>query len=222
MESFDLPLFPLGTLLVPDMVLVLHIFEPRYRQMIGNCLQTDRRFGVVLIREGDEVGAIASAYDVGTIAEITDTRPLDEGRIDLLTEGRQRFRIVERYYDRAYLHGAVELLDEPVGVVDNASLLADETRALTFEYVQLLLRLADQEGLDMNLPPDPVGLSYRIANLLQQVQPAPPWELQALLEADSAEDRLRREAIILRREYTILDRMSRMQSPEERPYFNPN
>lgn len=222
MASLDLPLFPLSLVLMPDMILPLHIFEPRYREMIALCLQTDQRFGVILIREGLEVGEIATVYDVGTVAEITGCDQLDDGRMNLIAEGRQRFRLLERYLDRAYLHGLISPLDEPLGVAENVHSHAERARRLARRYVGLLLHETDNQTLQVEFPDDPIELSYRIANLLQQIHPARSGEMQGLLEAETVEDRLGRELAILGREYAILERMNGISEPRRRPYSNPN
>jgi uncharacterized protein len=223
MEPLDLPLFPLGTVLVPSMTLPLHIFEPRYRQMIAACLEHDRRFGVVLIREGEEVGETALPFDVGTIAEIVASTRLPDGRMNLITEGRQRFRVLERFYDRTYLHGTVEILDEPLGLPENTMPLADQARGLVVRYLHALLQQArEDEDVEIELPDGPVDLSYRFAGLWQQIHSSSVLELQTLLEATSAEDRLRHEVLMLRREFAILDRVAHIASPKQQDYFNPN
>ena len=86
--SFELPLFPLHTVLFPGMPLALHVFEPRYLQMVGECMRTRQPFGVVLIREGQEVGdPTAELFPVGCTAEIAQLQPLEDGRLQLLVIG---------------------------------------------------------------------------------------------------------------------------------------
>lgn len=218
MATMDLPLFPLNAVLLPTTQFPLHIFEERYRLMIRECLVTDRRFGAVLIRDGEEVGATASPYDVGTVAEITAAQPFEDGRMALIAEGRQRFRILEHLHDRPYLHGLVEWLDETVGLQENVAPLAMEIRTLARRYARVLLKLAGREEIEMALPAEPIELSYKVAELLQVKQ----HELQALLEMPTAEERLRRETVLLRREYAILQQMAAQPSVETHRYFHPN
>jgi uncharacterized protein len=113
----DLPLFPLHSVLCPGIALPLHIFEPRYREMIGHCLETGSPFGVVLIREGRDTGPVAGHIaDVGTMAAIRKAGRYPDGRLDIMTVGEHRFRI--RSVDptgASYLVGIVEELDEPLG-----------------------------------------------------------------------------------------------------------
>src|SRR5438128_11820886 len=97
-----LPLFPLNAVLFPHMALPLHIFEPRYRQMIGDCLEAGYSFGVVAIREGSETGP-ATPYDVGTLAKIVRSDRLDVGRMNLLVMGPSRCELAEPADDRPYV-----------------------------------------------------------------------------------------------------------------------
>src|SRR5690349_965615 len=107
-----LPLFPLGTVLLPGMVLPLHIFEPRYQVMMQQVLEGDRFFGVLLIRRGSEVGQPAEPYDVGTVAEVTTVAPLDDGRMNISTTGRERFKVTAFYHDQPFLTGDVTYLSD--------------------------------------------------------------------------------------------------------------
>ena len=83
----NLPLFPLNTVLFPGMVLPLHIFEERYKLMMNRCLEQERPFGVVLIREGAEVGEQAVPYDVGTTSVIAGVTRYDDGRMNIVSLG---------------------------------------------------------------------------------------------------------------------------------------
>jgi uncharacterized protein len=99
-----LPLFSLNVVLFPHMPLPLHIFEPRYRQMLADCLEEGHSFGVVAIREGSETGA-STPYDVGTLAKIVRIDRLDDGRMNLLVMGASRFEIMRTSEDRPYPRG---------------------------------------------------------------------------------------------------------------------
>jgi Lon protease-like protein len=95
----ELPIFPLkNVVLFPGMVLPLHIFEMRYREMINRVSTNASPFGVVLIDEGQEVGASASPHTVGTAARIARVERLDDGRMNITAVGTQRFRILEDAY----------------------------------------------------------------------------------------------------------------------------
>src|SRR5206468_11123379 len=111
-----LPLFPLTTVLFPEMLLPLHIFEPRYRLLVRRCMDDDRPFGVVLIRSGEEVGAIAEPHAIGTEAKIMAFTPLSAGRSYVLGRGIRRFALEPAMRDaEPYLVGRVRYLDEPEG-----------------------------------------------------------------------------------------------------------
>ena len=112
--SGDFPLFPLKTVLFPGGPLALRVFEPRYLDMVARCMRGPNRFGVVAIRQGEEVGA-ASMYEVGTTAEIVDWHQEEGGMLGILATGREMFRLgpTSRQPDGLYT-GDIELLpNEP-------------------------------------------------------------------------------------------------------------
>lgn len=108
----ELRLFPLHTVLFPGMALPLNVFEPRYLQLVEECLRDEAPFGVVLIREGPEVGGFAVPHDVGTTARIERAEPNILNQIALSSRGERRFRITELHHDRPYLWADAELLEE--------------------------------------------------------------------------------------------------------------
>src|SRR5262245_30970400 len=107
----ELPLFPLQTVLLPDGLLALRVFEPRYVDMVARCLRGTNRFGVIAIREGAEVGT-ATTYDHGTSAEIVDWQQEQGGLLGIVAAGREPFRLVatRREPDGLYV-GSVEWLE---------------------------------------------------------------------------------------------------------------
>src|SRR6202012_4520 len=113
-----LPLFPLGAVLYPGMLLPLHIFEDRYRQLIQDLLDgpEPQRFGVIAIRKGRETGieGVQSLYAVGCTAVLRRVERYEDGRFDIVTVGTQRFRLSRLDESRPYLQGEVELLAEEV------------------------------------------------------------------------------------------------------------
>ena len=136
----ELPLFPLNTVLCPGIALPLHIFETRYRALVKHCLETTSPFGVVLIREGRDVGAGAISFTgIGTIAEIRDAGAYEDGRYDLLIVGTRRFEIQRVLTGRRpYLVADVELLPEAVGDEDEAHRLAMKATRRFVSYLELL------------------------------------------------------------------------------------
>src|SRR5215831_17032424 len=124
--SETLPLFPLGTVLYPGLLLPLHIFEERYRQLVHDLVDgpEPRRFGVIAIRQGRETGAdgVQALYEIGCVTTLRQVKELDGGRFDIVTVGTQRFRLSGLDRSRPYLRGEVELLTEPVGDETGAGL----------------------------------------------------------------------------------------------------
>ncbi|HEY3107357.1 MAG TPA: LON peptidase substrate-binding domain-containing protein [Chloroflexota bacterium] len=187
-----LPLFPLHVVLFPGLPLPLHIFEPRYRLMIGRCLEASSPFGVVLIRAGREVGDPATPYSVGTTARIVRHERLADGRLNLLCVGRQRFRIRELRTDQPYLAADVEPLTERPTEPEAANL----TASLAGRVRSFLGPTAPT----LELPADSEALSFAAAALV----PLDLAERQALLELTSTAERLR--ALI-----TCVDREARLR-----------
>src|SRR4029079_5806144 len=104
-----MPMFPLGTVLLPGMVLPLHVFEPRYQQLVRDCLDAPpHEFGVVLIDRGSEVGGGDTRSDVGVIARILQVARLEATRFALITVGTRRVRVVEWLPDDPYPRADVE------------------------------------------------------------------------------------------------------------------
>lgn len=179
---FDLPLFPLHTVLFPGMHLPLHIFESRYKQMINLCMEEDKQFGVVLIHRGSEaLGPLAEPHFIGCTARILEVQPLGEGRLNITTIGEHRFRIHSLCDDNPYLVGEVELYpfagSDPDQLLPAAKQLASKVR----RYIDLLNEIEQVELDPENLPQNPLTLSHYAAALLQM----PPDEKQSLLESPS-------------------------------------
>ncbi|HET7677562.1 MAG TPA: LON peptidase substrate-binding domain-containing protein [Candidatus Limnocylindrales bacterium] len=136
----ELPLFPLNSVLCPGVALPLHIFEPRYRLMIGRCLDRGEPFGAVLLTDGREVGPLqGDLATVGTTALIRQAGRYPDGRLDIVTIGGQRFRI-ERLKETSepYLSAEVTLLGEPLGDARAARGLAHRVSRRFLRYLELL------------------------------------------------------------------------------------
>jgi Lon protease-like protein len=206
-EKRELPLFPLTVTLFPGGTLPLHIFEPRYRAMLQDCLAGDRRFGAVLIAEGVEVGGPAVPHEIGTIANIVVVEPLEDGRSNLMALGEERFRIEESWLtEHGYLMGRVRLLPEPV-TAEEAAL--ETTIAAAHQTLMAYVdRLSPESGslrTELAALRDPVRLAGLSASLL----PGLYTDKQRLLELDSASERLRGIHALLRRELGLLDVLAR-------------
>jgi uncharacterized protein len=196
-----LPLFPLKVVLFPHMPLPLHIFEPRYQTMIRECMEAESSFGVVAIREGEEVGGDAVPHAVGTLAKILRLEPLPDGRYDLLVAGATRFRVLRTLSDRPYLRGEVRFL------ADREEHPAPGTRTAVqrafAEYADLLHELVEQRAEPFQPPDDPELLSYLVGAALN----VELSKKQELLAIDGAGERLVAELSILRRETALLRSM---------------
>jgi uncharacterized protein len=146
-----IPLFPLHTVLCPGIVVPLHIFEERYREMTRRCLDTGEPFGVVLIRDGREVGSrsISTLAGVGAFAEIRRAGRYPDGRYDLLAAGTGRFLIESvDAGSAAYLVADVTPLDDEVGDEPRAERLAATAIGRFVRYLELM-RARDGETADV-------------------------------------------------------------------------
>ncbi|MCH7548475.1 MAG: LON peptidase substrate-binding domain-containing protein [Candidatus Krumholzibacteriota bacterium] len=167
-ELEEMPLFPLHTVLFPYAPLHLHVFEPRYREMIGHCTQNDVGFGVVLIRDGEETGK-ADPYLVGTAVTIARVQTFDDGKLDVLVHGQRRFRVrridgESKPYLVGYVEPVVEMeFDEP----DRANELAAALRENVAKYILGEFLRHDVTVQEISLPADPAALSFVIAGLLK-------------------------------------------------------
>jgi len=195
-----LPLFPLGTVLFPRMMLPLRIFEPRYRQMLDDCLNGDETFGVLLIKEGPEVGGPAVPYEIGTTARILSVEKKAEGVINITTRGQERFRLRHTLHDQPYLVGEVE--PYPLADTDASEVpaLARRGTALLAAYMELLSRAAGAEIRLQRVPTDPQTIAYLTAMLLQVTEPAK----QRLLSIAGLPTLFREEAALLENERKVL------------------
>jgi Lon protease-like protein len=172
-----LPLFPLQTVLFPGQILPLHIFEPRYRLMIEECLAQRLQFGVVLIREGHEVGETAKPFDVGTTARLGQVNRLKDGRFNVMCVGESRFRITGLQHHRPFLTGDVDLWPwPPLATGANDPRIARLTKLIA-QYMNLL---AKATGSALNLESMP-GEPGPLANLAAIALQIPNPEKQALL-----------------------------------------
>lgn len=185
----ELPLFPLPeVVLFPGRPLPLHIFEFRYRIMMNTVLQSDRRFGVLMV--DSKKGHVAS---IGCCAEVVHYHRLPDDRMDIMTMGQQRFRVLEFVREKPYYVGLVEWIEDRTTDRDLRG-LATEVSQLLQDVVHLSGKLTGQTiELPDDIPDLPTELSYWVAHNLYGVAS----EQQVLLEMQSAESRLEREAEIL-------------------------
>ncbi len=204
-----IPLFPLSHVLLPGMPLPLHIFEPRYRQLLADVTggPPGTTFGVVALRAGTEAmsphvraGTAPEVEEIGTTAEILEVEASDDGSSDLLSVGSRRFRIVRLLAEgKPYLQAEVEFLDEDDGALTPEQ--EQRARDLIEVYDGILVKLAGRPT-GAELPNDAAQLSYQLAARL----PLVPAEKQQLLCDGTTAERLVRLARLLRREIALLQR----------------
>jgi Lon protease-like protein len=176
-----IPLFPLNIVLFPDGPLPLRIFETRYVDMVRRCMREDGGFGVVLIREGNEVGH-AETFDVGTVAKITDFDSLPDGLLGLSCVGRQRFRIRKRSRQADGLN-----VSEVDWLEPEPSVAVPERHARLASLLQTVLPQLGEvyADIDMHLD-DAAWVGHRLAEIL----PVPLPDKQSYLEMDDPVARL--------------------------------
>jgi uncharacterized protein len=218
-----LPLFPLGAVLYPRMLLPLHIFEDRYRRLVRDLLDgpEPRRFGVIAIRKGRETGVegVQSLYEIGCTALLRQVEEHKDGRFDLVTVGTQRFRLLALDQSLPYLQGEIEILADEV--VDRAG-AAPLVRAVQAAFRGYLDALTEWGGATVRveeLPDEPVMLSFLVAAAVVIDLP----ERQSLLDEPDALRRLGSERALLSRETAMLRATTSRPAPDLRytPY-NPN
>jgi Lon protease-like protein len=204
---FELPLFPLNTVLFPNVKLPLHIFEERYRLMIERCLDADRQFGVVLISDGVEVGEPAVPHRVGTVARIVDVVKHDDGTMNLAASGENRFELIECWEMDGYLQGQVELFTDGPEEAETVRLLGIKAHAMFDRYVSMLAGDEFQKTL-ASIPNDPSLLSFLISAAL----PISLDGKQLLLELKSTVKRLEQLCGILRQQIVIREVIERARA----------
>ena len=210
----QLPLFPLNLVLFPGMDLPLHIFEERYKNMIGDCLNQDVPFGVVLIKEGAEVGEPAEPERIGTSARILRSELLEQGRMNIMTKGERRFEIEEIVQRAPHLVGRVRFLVELEG--EGSSDLIPQVNE---EYVALVKNLTALTGgytSRVTVPEDPVERSYAIAANLD----LEPHLRQSLLVTETAVTRLSDLMPLLQQGNQALKERIAKQNPFQGPRLN--
>ena len=194
-----LPLFPLNTVLFPQAAIPLQIFEERYKLMLEECLESDSRFGVTLIREGAEVGEPAVPHDVGTVARIIQVNRIEGDRFFISAIGERRFRVIEITQRRPFISAQVELLDEFGDEPVPENLIAEATD-LFGEYARYSVGTAGGWVSSTRVPSDPARLSYHIAAKVQMDLS----DRQRLLEQEYVDQRLSAEIDFLKRNSRVL------------------
>ena len=196
MRPARIPLFPLDIVLLPGMPLPLHIFEPRYKKMIGCCVEKRIEFGIILAHE-------RSAAAIGCTAEVTrKIKDYPDGRMDILTEGRAIFRIMELVNENEYYEGIVDYLPEDAMPQDQSK---EKELTEIFQQCHLLLFGHLWPGRERH---DPVALAHRIAARL----PLDLKQRQVVLEKRNESER---REFLLRYANELLPRLAQRRIAKE-------
>ncbi len=211
-----LPLFPLGTVLLPGASLPLHIFEPRYRQLTIDVVTgavPSRQFGVVAVREGwapDDHG-MDGLHHVGCTAEVRDVRRLPDGRFDIVTRGSRRFKLLDIDADsKPYLLGTVDHLPDvetPADAGDLTRMLISSARAAHRRYCTTAWKAGDWSEPEADVEPGTLPHVLAADCLL------PIDDRQSLLEQTSPTERLRMVRALMARETGLLSQLRAIPAP---------
>jgi uncharacterized protein len=208
-----LPLFPLGSVLYPGLVLPLHIFEQRYRQLVADLLAGDepRQFGVIAIKRGRETGidGVSALYQSGCTAVVRQVERHDDGRYELITVGAQRFRLLALGDQEPYFRAVVEFLPDGPGDEAEAAAAVPGVQQAFRTYLDLLSERGAVQVSLPDLPDEPVLLSYLIAAAAVVDLPVK----QALLDEPDASRRLAAERVLLARETRLLRSLTAAPAP---------
>jgi uncharacterized protein len=218
-----LPLFPLGAVLYPGMLLPLHIFEERYRQLIRDLLDgpEPRRFGVIAIRKGRETGVegVQSLYDIGCTSTLRRVEVHPDGRFDIVTVGTQRFRLIGLDQSKPYLQGQIEPLADEAVDPDAAAPVVYAVQAAFRAYLDALTEWGGATVRVEDLPEEPRLLSFLVSAAMIIDLP----ERQGLLAEPDTLRRLNTQRALLAREAAMLQTTTSRPAPDLRntPY-SPN
>lgn len=169
MNGMEIPLFPLNAVLFPGWPMPLHIFEPRYLDMVRYCLDEKSPFGILLIKQGQAEGDEAVIpHDVGCLVNITQMEQLEDGRLLIMAVGQERFRVLALNRHKPYLLGEVEQLPYLPEKTAPLQAAANTLHPLVLDYLTTLTSLADNIEFDpTQVPTEPEALSHMAASLLQ-------------------------------------------------------
>ena len=199
MNTPEIPLFPLNTVLFPGMPLHLHIFEPRYKEMVHKCLHEKLEFGILLLHE-------TQLCQVGCTARITQVlRQFENGSMDILTEGRRRFRVLDVLNREAYLEAVVEYFDD-----ETEDIPSDLLKKVLNAY-QKMIRLQTRGVGAIRGIFDPVHFSFIIASTIDMVLK----DRQSLLELTSTTQRIRKLDTALLETMRKLDKQEKLKRVAE-------
>ena len=186
--------------------------------MIGDCIDRDAPFGVVLIREGPEVGGPAEPFRIGTSARITQVQRLEEGRMNLLALGERRFDLVEIVQEIPHMVGRIAFKEESTGELDS-QVLSDVGEEYGV-FLQHIATLAGSWNAPVEVPENPLELSFEAVSTLTGSIELPQGMRQDLLEVDTAGERLFRLLPLLKRANELIAEQVDKNNPYRGPRLN--
>ena len=187
-----LPIFPLQIVVFPGEEVPLHIFEPRYRQLVRDMNDSGEPFGIALLRRGAQA---EETHEIGCTVRIEQTEPFPDGRFNVMCRGEQRFRIIQRLDAAPYWIADVEFLDDPTdSESQDAYAACTETAELYRQHLRMALALQNSWQRRFRLPARPIRLINHIGSRVE----APPSVKQEVLKAGTAVEQLRLLARLLR------------------------
>jgi Lon protease-like protein len=210
MSDPQIPVFPLPLVLYPGLTVPLHVFEPRYRQLLQDVGGIDGRFAVVLV-EPDDAAETARLHTIGCMARITEVEPLGDGRANIVILGEERVRLLDWNEDRPYATASVQVLDEDTG----SESLANLVRERFIDYVETMFRFVQMAPPAVPDTEDARELSYRVAGIIH-VEPA---EKQYLLRCPSTDERLSTLLQLLARENQRLSELADLAQQQGKQFF---
>jgi Lon protease-like protein len=212
--SMTLPLFPLGSVLYPGLVMPLHIFEERYRQLVDDMLAgpEPRQFGVIAIRQGQETGVdgVTALFETGCTAVVRRVTRRPDGKFDLITVGAERFKLIRLVEPAPYFSAEIEMLPDEIGDEAEAENAVPVVQAAFRAYLDLLSERGGAQVTVPELPDEPILLSYLVAAAVVLDLPV----RQQLLAEPNAAARLKTERALLTKEQQMLRSLTATPAPD--------
>lgn len=196
----QLPIFPLGTVLFPNGIMPLHIFEERYRRMLRDSQHNDPAFVIALAHQSGETDSDVQPETVGTACRITGVSPRPDGRSDIVVSGTFRVRVSNLEWSNGYAVGDVEPMEDTIEESDAVTSRYTRIRARFSHYLAALELLIGDELPKLDPTRDPSRGSWVIGETLT----LHTWERQRLLRAETVDTRLERLEALLKREHAVL------------------